>query len=97
MLKDYQSAAQGGPGGKTASEQYIEDTSKQITDITIGGTRLEDTFVTDSGTFWALVVLDVQPFKDSLGQMKDLDEQVRAGIVERADRSFMMLDSELGY
>lgn len=92
MLKDYQSAAQGGPDNETTSEQYIEDTSKQITDVTLSGSRLEETFVTETGTFWALVVLDVNAFKDSLQQANALNDQVRAAIIERADRSFQQLD-----
>ncbi len=92
MLKDYQASTQGGPEAKTDSEQHIEDVSKQITDVTLSGTRLQDTFVTDTGTYWALVVLDVEPFKESLSGMKDLDERVRAGIIQRADRAFTQLD-----
>jgi len=92
MLKDYQSAAQGGPDGDTTSEQYVEDTSKQITDLTLSGSRVAETFVSDTGTFWALVVLDVEAFKDSLQQANALSEQVRAAIVARAERSFQQLD-----
>ena len=92
MLKDYQAATQGGPDAKTDSEQHIEDVSKQITDVTLSGTRLQDTFVSDTGTYWALVVLDVEPFKESLSGMKDLDERVRSGIIERAHRAFTQLD-----
>jgi LPP20 lipoprotein len=92
MLKDYQSAAQGGPDNETASEQYIEDTSKQISDVTLSGSRLEETFVSDTGTFWALVVLDVEAFKGSLQQASALNDQVRAAIIARADHSFQQLD-----
>jgi hypothetical protein len=92
MLKDYQSATQGGPDNATASEQYVEDTSKQITDVTLSGSRIEETFVSETGTFWALVVLDVEAFKDSLQKANDLNSEVRAAIVERAERSFRSLD-----
>jgi hypothetical protein len=96
MLKDYQAAAQGGPDEATSSEQYIEDTSKQITDMTLSGSRLEETFVSDTGTFWALVVLDVDAFKDSLAKADALNAQVRAAIIERAERSFQQLDQATG-
>ena len=92
MMKDYQAATQGGPGNKTASEQHIEDVSKQITDTTLSGTRLQETWISDSGTVWALVVLDTDSFKDSLSNMKQLDDQVRAAIVKRADKAFSELD-----
>lgn len=92
MLKDYQSATTGGPDNETSSEQYINDTSKQITDVTLSGSRMEENFVSETGTFWALVVLDVDSFKDSLQKANSLNEQVRAAIIERADRSFRALD-----
>jgi hypothetical protein len=92
MLKDYQSATQGGPDNETSSEQYVEDTSKQITDVTLSGSQVEETFVSETGTFWALVVLDVNAFKDSLQKANELNEQVRAAIIERAERSFQQLD-----
>ena len=93
MLKDYQAAVQGGPGNKLNNEQYVSDTSKDITDMTLSGTRLEDTWVSDSGTFYALMVLDVNAFRDQVKGMNQLDEQVRQAIVERAEKSFDELDS----
>jgi hypothetical protein len=92
MLKDYQAATQGGPENATSSEQYIEDTSKQITDVTLSGSRMEENFVSKTGTFWALVVLDLDAFKDSLQKANELNEAVRAAILERAQRSFQQLD-----
>jgi hypothetical protein len=93
MLKDYQAAVQGGPGNKLNNEQYVSDTSKDITDMTLSGTRLEDTWVSDSGSFYALMVLDVNAFRDQVKGMNQLDEQVRQAIVERAEKSFDELDS----
>jgi hypothetical protein len=95
MLKDYQAATQGGPENTTSSEQHIEDVSKQVTDMTLSGSRLEDTFVNEeTGTFWALVVLDTEAFKDALGGMKTLDDRIRAHIIQRADRAFQELDDQ---
>ncbi len=94
MLKDYQAATQGNPSTEAGSEQHIEDVSKQITDMTLSGSRVEDTFISDTGTFWALVVLAPDDFKDSLKNMKTLDEGVRAAIVARADRAFRDLDRQ---
>ena len=93
MLKDYQAATQGGPGDRTASEQHIEDVSKEITDTTLSGTRLEATWISDGGSYWALVVLDTDSFRDSLQNMKQLDDKMRAAIVERADKAFSELDN----
>jgi hypothetical protein len=93
MLKDYQAATQGGPGNKLASEQHIEDTSKQISDVTLSGTRLQDTWVSSKGTLWALMVLDLDAFRSTIKSMNELDEELRRAIVQRADRSFQELDA----
>jgi hypothetical protein len=94
MLKDYQAATQGGPENKTTGEQHIEDVSKQITNLTLSGSRVEDTFVSDTGSFWTLVVIDAPAFKDSLTKAHDLDEQVRSQIIERADKAFKEIDDQ---
>ena len=93
MLKDYQAATQGGPGNKLNNEQYVTDTSKEITDMTLSGTRLEDSWVSDAGTFYALMVLDVEAFRDQVKNMSQLDEQVRQAIVQHAEKSFAELDA----
>jgi hypothetical protein len=92
MIKDYQGAVQGGPGNKLNNEQFVTDTTKQITDMTLSGTRLEDTWVSTQGTFYALMLLDVDTFRDQLKGMNQLDEQVRQAITERAEKSFAELD-----
>jgi hypothetical protein len=93
MLSDYQAQTGAGPK-KGAEEQHLEDTSRQITDITLSGTRLQDTWVSNPGTFYALVVLDKDAFIESLKGMAQIDEQVRAAIVARADKSFAELDAK---
>jgi hypothetical protein len=93
MLKDYQQVA--AAQGKAASEQLVEDTAKQVTDVTLSGTRLQDMWVSASGTYYVLMVLDVDAFRSSIKDMKQLDEAVRAAIVQRAERSFAELDAEV--
>lgn len=95
MVKDYQATTTGGAGFGTeaADEQHVVDVSKQITDTTLSGTRIEDTWISPhDGTYFALIVLDADAFKDAVGGMKTLSEAVRKAIVERADRAFMELD-----
>jgi hypothetical protein len=93
MLKDYASVTKGGPSAKLNNEEHIEDVSKQVTDLSLSGTRLEDTWISNTGTFYALVVLDTNAFKTQVKDDKQLDEGVRAAIVERADKSFGELDA----
>jgi hypothetical protein len=94
MLNDYQAATQGGAGNKLDNEQHVEDVSRQITNMTLSGTRLQDSWISNPGTFYALVVLDVDAFRDQLKNMNQLDEQVRDAIVQRAERKFEELDAQ---
>jgi hypothetical protein len=95
MLKDYAAVTKGGPGAKLNNEEHIEDVSKQITDTTLSGTRLQETWISNSGTWYALMVLDTDSFKESLkAEQNQLDEKTRAAIVERADKAFAEIDQE---
>lgn len=96
MLKDYQSTTTGGEAfGQAANdEQHIEDVSKQITDTTLTGSELRKTWISNPGTLYVLMCIDLQKFKDALNNMSQLNEQVRAAVVERADKAFEALDKE---
>ena len=94
MLKDYQATTTGGAefGTSAADEQHIADVSKQITDMTISGTEIVDSWTSSSGTYYALCRLDVEGFKDAVRRMKSLSESVRQAVVDRADKAFEELD-----
>jgi len=98
MLKDYQATTTGGRdfGMAANDEQHIQDVSKQITDMTLAGTQMTDSWVSDSGTFWALVTLDVEKFSEAVGQMDQLSETIRQAVVDRADDAFAELDESTG-
>lgn len=98
MLKDYQATTTGGDeyGFAAADEQYVEDVSRQITDMTLSGTAMQDTWVAGNGTLFVLVALDVDTFKDSLQNMTDLSETIRRAVQERADEAFDELDEVTG-
>lgn len=94
MLKDYSTTTTGGEefGTGANDEQYIEDVSKQITQLTLSGTTLQDTWVGPDGTLYTLVALDVENFDTSLDQINSLSEKIREAVKERADASFRELD-----
>ncbi len=97
MIKDYQATTTGGEsfGSSAADDQHLVDVSKQITDTSLAGTSLVDSWISKSGTFYALVALDVEGFKDAVSQMRNLSDSVRAAVVERADKAFDDLDREI--
>jgi hypothetical protein len=94
MLKDYQATTTGGGSfGKGASDdQYVVDVSRQVTQMTLSGTTVQATWVSPNNTLYALVVLDVDTFNDSISQMDDLSENIRVAVQERAEASFRELD-----
>lgn len=97
MLKDYQATTTGGQefGSAAADDQHLVDVSRQITDMTLSGTELVDSWISESGTFYALVALDAERFKEAVGKMQNLSESVRRAVIERADRAFEDLDRQL--
>ena len=97
MLKDYQSTTTGGEEFGTAAndEQHIVDVAKQITDTTLSGTEQKDTWVSDSGTLYVLMCLDVEKFTNAVGGMSQLSENVRKAVVERAEKAFDELSQEI--
>ncbi|WP_435549358.1 LPP20 family lipoprotein [Desulfobacterium sp. N47] len=96
MLKDYQSTTTGGEnfGNQAADEQHIVHVSKQITDMSLSGTEMVDSWVSKNGNFYALVVYDVDKFKDSVNQIGNLNESIRKAVIERADKAFEDLDAQ---
>ena len=97
MLKDYQATTTGGEFFAKAAndEQQVEDVTRQITDMTLSGTRQEDHWISDTGTLYVLMALDVNDFKDAVEGMNQLNEDVRRAVEERADDAFRELDEQL--
>jgi hypothetical protein len=96
MVKDYQATTSGGAEfGKAANdEQHVVDVSKQITQRTLTGTEVNETWVSATGTLHSLVCLNVERFKNTVSEMEQLSEHIRRAVVERADRAFDDLDRE---
>lgn len=97
MLKDYAATTTGGRefGEAANDEQHIVDVSKQITDISLAGTEPIANWISQNGTYYALVSLDVEKFSDAVSRMDQLSESVRRAVVERAQDSFKELDDEI--
>jgi len=97
MLKDYQATTTGGEkyGQVANDEQNITDVSKQITSQTLSGTEMIDSWVSNSGTYYALVALDTETFKGQIDKMGQLSEATRKAVQARADKAFDELADEM--
>lgn len=95
MLKDYQATTTGGEqfGEAASDEQHIVDASKQITETTLSGTEVSETWISSTSTLHSLVCLNVERFKGIVSGMKDLNEQIRVAVVERAEQAWDELDA----
>ena len=96
MLKDYSATTtgEGDFGLASADDQHLVDVSKQVTNVTLAGTEVLDTWVSPDKTFYALVTLDVAKFSDTVSRMSQLSDGVRDAIVERADEAFREPDTD---
>jgi hypothetical protein len=90
MLADYQAAASGGSGfGRSgADEALIVDVSRQITRVSISGSEVRRTWTAKDGTVFALVILDVERFRASVREMRQLSDHIRRAIDTRAKAAF---------
>ena len=93
MLKDYQSTTGAGMTGE-AAEQQVVDVSRQITQLSLSGTELRDTWTSPKGTVFALVVLDLDRFEASLREMESLPPGVREAVADRAPSAFEPREAE---
>lgn len=48
----------------------------------------------NSGTYYTLMILDVEQFEESVSGMRRLSESVRTAITERAEAAFADLDQQ---
>ena len=78
LLKDYQATTTEKDhfGTDTADKQRIEIISKQVSDMNLSGTELVDSWVSDNGTYYVLVALHKEKFKDSINR-GDFSEKLR--------------------
>lgn len=95
MLKDYQATTTGGVelADMASDEQHVVDVSRQITNTSLTGTELRGTWMSNSGTYYALMVLDVEQFEKSVKSMKRLPDTLRDAITQRAEAAFSQQDS----
>jgi len=97
MVKAYEATTTGGEeyGRAANDEQHAENVSKQIVNQTLNGTEQRDSWISNSGQFWALVCMDVKKFSNAVNSMGQLSEGIRKAVVERAEKAFDELAQEI--
>lgn len=88
ILTDYQSV-NGGVNG-----QVIEENSKQITDMSLSGTRMSQYWIGPDGTYYALMTLGIDDFKTSVAQATSVQEPLKQVVIQNATKAFSVHDDE---
>ncbi len=96
MMKDYQRSTTAGDFSASAEEQDIVSAQKTITEVTLRGVEIRDHWIDpQSGTRFALAILDFNSINKSLDDAKQLNAKVRDYVRTNARRAFEDLDGEL--
>jgi len=93
MVKDFQEQVTDGESEMTA-EQF-SSTTVSLSKSTLNGTTVQKTWISPSGQLYILVALDVEAFENSVREMDDMSNKLRAFIESRAKKSFTELDDEM--
>jgi hypothetical protein len=89
IITDYQAQK----GGKT--EQEIGDQSTQISDMTLSGSRMASYFIGKDGTYYSLMVLELDAFKESVEASSTLEQELKQALIDNANKAFSVRDSEV--
>jgi len=93
MIKDYQEQVTDGESEMTA-EQF-SSTAVALSKATLNGTTIQKTWVSQTGQLYILVALDVESFENSVREMDEMNDKLRAFIEARAKKSFTELDEQM--
>jgi len=93
MIKDYQEQVTDGESEMTA-EQF-SSTTVSLSKATLNGTTIQKTWVSQTGQLYILVALDVESFENSVREMDEMNDKLRAFIEARAKKSFTELDEQM--
>lgn len=95
LLEDYASTPEGtlALGRAAQGERRIAELSQKISELTLSGVEMADSWVSPYGTFYALVALDVDTFSERVRRMQPLSEPLRQAVARRAKAAFTDRDA----
>ena len=97
LMRDYAASTTAGDFTKSSEEQNVERAVKTFVSAHLSGVQVVDRWEKDekSGKVtYALAKMDLASFKDSVSQMKDLNEAARDFVRKNAERAFDRLQQE---
>src|SRR5207237_5251608 len=97
LMRDYAASTTAGDFTKSSEEQNVERAVKTFVSAHLSGVQVVDRWEKDekSGKItYALAKMDLASFKESVSQMKDLNEAARDFVRKHAERAFDRLQQE---
>jgi hypothetical protein len=97
LMRDYAASTTAGDFTKSSEEQNVERAVKTFVSAHLSGVQVVDRWEKDekSGKVtYALAKMDLASFKDSVSQMKELNETARDFVRKNAERAFDRLQQE---
>ncbi len=92
-LTDYQSQGTDSTGA-LKGEQAVESISRQVSDVTLSGTYMTDSWISPDGSFYALMVLEEGEFRSAVENHPDFSEPVRNAVIACMPKLFSAYDDE---
>ena len=97
LMRDYAASTTAGDFTKASEEQNVERAVKTFVSSHLSGVMVVDRWEKEDKTgktIYSLAKLDLDKFKDQVGQMKDLNEAARDFVRKNAEKAFERLQQE---
>jgi len=97
LMRDYAASTTAGDFTKSSEEQNIERAVKTFVSANLSGVVVVDRWEKDEKTgktIYSLAKMDLETFKEQVGQMKELNAQTRDYVRKNAEQAFERLQQE---
>ncbi len=97
LMRDYAASTTAGDFTKTSEEQNVERALKTFVSTHLSGVTVVDRWEKDDKTgkiIYSLAKLDLDKFKDQVGQLKELNDAARDFVRKNAEKAFERLQQE---
>src|SRR5437773_10457676 len=97
LMRDYGASTTAGDFTKTSEEQNVERALKTFVSTHLSGVTVVDRREKDDKTgkiIYSLAKLDLDKFKDQVGQLKELNDAARDFVRKNAEKAFERLQQE---
>jgi hypothetical protein len=89
LFRDYQTSTVAVSGKSPVEEQHVDNTLKNLTRISVHGAKVIDHWRDPkTDTIYSLVRLDLEGIKETVGEMREMDQSLRGYVRSHAESAF---------